>query len=365
MTLLGLPQQEPSVLSPDERSPMMVDDLMFLGWQSIGPLRHGLKTRLKDGLRTSRKFVLDHKAWDTASWLLDEHPELIGQYSEFAQAPFPKTWIEVPGHKPPGETTSVRRGFLLLGNEMYSFLEMIDKEEYGDGLTAIRNVLVPITATLHRPMPMSEQLALCELGGISRLGIDELMWGKGVYEDMPVKYRKTLREHHSLGLTMPMKNALHEKNAELAQKMFHGLQLGDLADVLSILMLLMRPSHTKVIRDEPKERRQLGDRMKTFFAHNVVTVNLESKPLVKRISNSIRRESLLRRRHEVRGHYCHNREARETTSHAHYWEQTSDTQWECAYPHCDAKRWWKKAHERGSAEIGYVTKHYKVTDSRQ
>lgn len=343
-----------------ERGDMLVDNLMFHGYESVGPLKPGLKAMLKDSLRKSRKFKLDAKACEACGWLVDDHPELIVQYSEFARAPFPTTWIEVPATTTLEKGAEVRHGWLIKGNDIYSFLEVAN-----NGVPST-TMLTPVVATLHRPMPLAEQYKFADLGQTSRLGIDQVMWGRVLYEKIPTKLRKSLREQHSLGLTMPWKSALHEKNKELSQKMLTNLVHGEMVDVLGFLMLLMRPNHAKVIREAGKERRRsTGGKWKTFFAHNVVTVDLESKPLVKRIKAAVRRENNLRRRHEVRGHYCHNEAAKRTSSHTHEWAQVSDTMWECAYPHCGAKRWWKKAHERGSAEVGYVTKHYEVTDSRR
>jgi hypothetical protein len=34
------------------------------------------------------------------------------------------------------------------------------------------------------------------------------------------------------------------------------------------------------------------------------------------------------------------------------------TIWQCAK--CSGKRWWRKAHERGDASLGWVNKHYVV-----
>jgi hypothetical protein len=86
-----------------------------------------------------------------------------------------------------------------------------------------------------------------------------------------------------------------------------------------------------------------------------------------RLMGTERESGVVKRRHEVRGHYCHNETGRsrecvhEWTVDFHEDDDPNDPDhWKCKS--CGGKRWWRVEHHRGSAEVGFVVKDkYSVT----
>ena len=101
------------------------------------------------------------------------------------------------------------------------------------------------------------------------------------------------------------------------------------------------------------------------MAYTVVTIPLDPQPTLRLIGTPAG-DIVERRRHEVRGHYCHNEAYRRGTAMGciHEWEQDpdrpDDAHWKCTS--CEGKRWHRRVHTRGSAEVGYSDKLlYRVT----
>ncbi|MBK1667585.1 hypothetical protein CKO28_06005 [Rhodovibrio sodomensis] len=63
-----------------------------------------------------------------------------------------------------------------------------------------------------------------------------------------------------------------------------------------------------------------------------------------------------KRQHECRGHWCESRRGRDDCDHN--WEREAVQRWRCLA--CGRRRWWRRAHQRGSPELGRVNKDYRA-----
>ena len=100
---------------------------------------------------------------------------------------------------------------------------------------------------------------------------------------------------------------------------------------------------------------------KVMLAHSVIRLSADP---ISRLREMCAGESLFRRLHDVRGHFCHDRLARESDCDSHVWEESGDSidthpRWTCQT--CHGKRWWRREHRRGHEEAGLVTSEYNVT----
>jgi hypothetical protein len=135
--------------------------------------------------------------------------------------------------------------------------------------------------------------------------------------------------------------------------------MGDLRNIIAILLLLNVPKHVVLEHQQPKAYLVKGKRM-VYSAHSVVTIELNNK-LIKsrRLFNHI--TGIRHRRHEVKGHFAHWHLKEGCT---HEWPSMPELQengilrWKCGL--CGGWRTWRKQHERGDASLGWVNKDYQV-----
>jgi hypothetical protein len=61
---------------------------------------------------------------------------------------------------------------------------------------------------------------------------------------------------------------------------------------------------------------------------------------------------ITKRLHDVRGHFCHDKRARQTGEQwcGHDWVEYEPLRWKCE--RCGGKRWWRNEHQRGDVEKG-------------
>jgi len=98
-----------------------------------------------------------------------------------------------------------------------------------------------------------------------------------------------------------------------------------------------------------------------------VTIDIDAVPTMRLIGTPAG-DAVPRRRHEVRGHYCHNAEAHDYARIAGcqhewlaadaFWEPLRGTRisdanhWVCDA--CGGHRWWQRTHKRGDESRGTV-----------
>jgi hypothetical protein len=151
--------------------------------------------------------------------------------------------------------------------------------------------------------------------------------------------------------------------------------VGELRNIVAILLMLNRPSITRYA-NAPAARGWIKRKPAPFMAHTSVTIDIDARPTM-RLLGTPAGDGVPRRRHEVRGHYCHDHEAhdyRRIAGCQHDWQET-DAEWTPAdlkpgeaehwvCRQCSGKRWWRIEHERGRLDQGIVNRAgYHVTAS--
>jgi hypothetical protein len=195
---------------------------------------------------------------------------------------------------------------------------------------------------------------------------DEFLWGSSYYRMDPA-LRSRLRELNSIA---PFSFASHV-SFELAELLLSQALLeggGELRTILALLLMLNRPTVTRY-EEVAAGRGWIRNKHVPYMAHTAITIDLDAVPTMRLIGTEAG-EGVPRRRHEVRGHFCHDHTARDYLRIAgciHDWQVTAldekipdfPIRWECAA--CGGKRWWKHQHERGDASRGWVSHDYNVT----
>jgi hypothetical protein len=97
--------------------------------------------------------------------------------------------------------------------------------------------------------------------------------------------------------------------------------------------------------------------------HTKVTLAVPREQAVQRLGRSFGYDFGRRRRHPVRGSWCHARtgERAGNPNCHHEFDTTDPLRQKCT--RCGATRWWRAEHERGDAGLGYVTHDYDVRAS--
>jgi hypothetical protein len=137
---------------------------------------------------------------------------------------------------------------------------------------------------------------------------------------------------------------------------------GNLKQALAILLFLNRTRKIQVVEEiGMKAMVPRPNHPKVLLAHSVIRMSADPVTIVKDLCAN---ESVFRRLHDVRGHFCHDKVARESSCEPHEWEESEDSsdkhlRWSCKL--CKGKRWWRHEHRRGHEDAGLVTSEYRVT----
>lgn len=344
----------------DKRKPTLADRFTASRIVSTNNLvAPAVATALQTKIRSARRFVFDAAASERVATVVRDIPELIVRESQLARAPFDMTWIEydaraywltVTQQHHVDMTSDIRVGFLVDHNRV----SVIAEGQDGCGV-------FPFAYHLNTEWPPEDQARFCHQMGILPPEIDFWLWGSSAnrfIERGETSLLRKLRDHNMAECTMaPRYNA---------SNLLDGGS-GDLRTILALLLMLNRPSVVSYRNALPAARGWIGNKMRPFMSHTTVSVSLDPVSTLRLIGTSAG-DSVSRRRHEVRGHYCHDKTARDYMLIAgcmHDWQACDEewtpwlnaplddvNHWICRV--CSGKRWWRKDHERGSAEVGFV-----------
>jgi hypothetical protein len=372
----------------EKRQPTLADKFIARRWTgSEAYLEPKAVARLQAVARQARKFAFDEAAMLHVAHVVQTIPELLVREYQFARPPFEQTWIEFPGdtfwqklseHVPEqhkkdlgvtDETMDLNLGFLI-DHGRVNVVVQGRKDSPNDPC-----ILTPLQYHLNTEWPVRDQLTFATQMGVSRLGIDPFLWGS-TYDRLSQDERRLLRDNNMVEL-VPF-NKKHNAYLNLKTPGFLGRvatgSTGELRTVVALLLLLNRPSITRYVQTLPNSRGWNKNRVIPYLEHTRVTIDLDAVELMRKVGTS-RDEGTPKRRHEVRGHYCHDKDARDfariagcihdfqpTTEDWLPWGERAEepNHWLCAT--CGGKRWWKRDHVRGDASLGFV-KHegYDVT----
>jgi len=329
--------------------------------------------QLKRSVRAAHRFLLDDDASDRLADVIYEVPDLLAREQHFARAPFDITWIELTAmsffdrleflhHRDDkafhltGDrgTTDNRLAFLIDHNRLMSFACGTRDEP--------NSHCYPTTLVyqLHTEWPIEDQLEFSARTMISRMQIGMLMWGS-TWDRIDKDARRALRDN-------TMVEFLPTKQTPSPYNMTQVLQggVGDLRTAIALLLMLNRPSITRY-RQVDRGRGFVRGKLKPFLSHSTVNISFDAAQVLSLIGTPAG-DGVPRRRHEVRGHFCHDKTAREYMRIAgciHEWvatdrewtpwpdakEDEADN-WICSS--CGGKRWWRHEHHRGDGQIGFV-----------
>jgi len=365
----------------DKRLPLLADRFAYGNPRDVFIYHPKAIAQMQRTVRAARKFVFDEDAARRVAKVVSTIPELLVREHRFARAPFDVTWIEWPAwaywgalrdenpdaYDAAGEwgelsTSDHTVGYLIDHGRINTFAGgTVEDPDIGAHLT-------PIQFRLHTEWPVEDQIEFARLVGASRIGLDAAMWGSS-YDKLSWDDRRALRDYNVMEL-VPFNregNAYEKMMKDGAWEPSMRGAVGDLRTVIAILLMLNRPSISRYVQTLPNKHGWIKNKVVPFMSHTVVSLSLDAVESL-RLVGTPGDDAGLRRIHDVRGHYCNDRTAREFMRIAgclHDWRDHDDewTPWPDAPPaevhhwvcaSCGGKRWWRADHQRGTAQKGFV-----------
>jgi len=393
---------------PERRRPTLADRFIarrFADWErAVHP-----KTidQLKAGVRKAHRFVLTEEAITRIAEIITTIPDLLVRECRFARAPYDVCWIEFPAHvmfsymraRDP-EIYDIRGEWGDVESSDHTIGYLIDHERVNiicGGTVANPDdapKILPIQYHLHSEWTgidcedfkrRAGALGPIRLNGEDFDAIEMFMFGS-TFMDLTAEQRAEVSGRNSISY-LPS-NPLHPSHDKWNEDgaMVDAIRgsVGELRNIIAILLVMNRPSLTKYVRTASNGRGFQRGKLMPYFSHTTVTIDLDTRPTLKLIGTPAG-EAVSKRRGEVKGHYCHDETTREYSRIAgcvHEFEQTHGPEdkwapwpdapiglpgepgvprnWVCAS--CGGKRWFIRDHGRGDATKGFVIKDgYEVT----
>jgi len=309
----------------EKRLPLLADRFLARRFEPLERIIHPkAEDQIRRSVRNARKFVFDEDAARRVARVVIEVPDLLVREHRFARAPYDVTWIEWPSwaywqtlrdHNPKAYEAQGTWGELESADHTVGYL--IDHgriNTLAGGTVAKPNGrihITPIQYRLHTEWPVEDQLEFCRLVGSTRIGLDAAMWGS-TYDILSQDERRMLRAYNVVEPT-PF-NPVHVAYNSLMKD--GGLMpsmrgcVGDMRTVIAILLMLNRPSISRYVRTLPNASGWIKGKVAAYMAHTVINVNLDAAASLRLVGTSAD-DPNPRRRHEVRGHFCHDAIARQ------------------------------------------------------
>lgn len=347
----------------------LIDDLAMAKETFIGATPPAVRKTIEGAIKVARGYILDRAASYRIGQLCVTAAKLIADSQEFARIPYPVVWAELDqvalleGMQSRGGTTLTiddlgadeRLGFLYTGHGVYSAVKAKDKHG------GYHSSWTPFAFRMGRPTTHAQLARWEKFVGTGADVYDRFLWGN-VYDDLDRSRRKALRLYTGLDITLPDDIVKPNDPAPL-RGILNGGGAGDWKVALAVLLCLIRPGVAEKVELRKPMRKLTARGSRKLVGLTTVTINISAratKSRIKRGTDEARRG--ITRWHEVRGHYMHNRVAKEADC-IHDWTEVEPDRWTCE--HCGGKRAWREyPNGRGSIEAGVVAKHYKVTSKR-
>lgn len=129
---------------------------------------------------------------------------------------------------------------------------------------------------------------------------------------------------------------------------------------LCAALLLLNQKKVIQLTDKPAHRQMHRGKSRSFMAHSVVTITLDSPVEIRRSMHTGERESP--RAHEVPAHFAH-RHGEKLCEHNWIKRDDGHEHWDCTK--CGRFRYRRKEHMRGDASKGFVKRTYNVTAEKK
>lgn len=337
----------------------LADELRDQGRHATLALMKNRTKTVEEALIAAHKFVLTNEAAEKVGQAINNYPEMLVQNGKFAIPPFPRTWIEMSypafyrGLGAPEDAmddySDDRVGYLFVDDRVYVASSGKD----------MKGMFIPIEYELHRPMSFEAEQSFSKDLHTSRAQIDRFMWGSAFFERMDLHDQRALRANHTV---RPIRVQADIINNEAWQKLLFGAA-GDLRNILGLLLMLNQPAKYLRTHDTKTKRSLSSKGPKVYMAHSTIELTMNRKPIRQLLTrNKEHGTHASPRWHEVRGHFCQDKTARESGCHhggGDWWVEYEPKKWECL--ECGGKRWWREfPNGRGDASRGFVQSQHKV-----
>lgn len=337
------------------------------------------REQTRDWLRLAKRFVLDESAARYLGRMIREYPRVIADAQDFAIQPFEHMWIELPfecfyeevtGNAADASRSDYAVGYLFNGPSV----RVIARTALDDGNDI---GVLPLQYRLHTPMTLDEELQMAETLRVSRIGLDLWFWGSSAMKYLGALCKnaddddhawdreglRALRNNHGARLA-PVVGGI---DAEWER--INTASAGDLRNIVALLLFMNRTASITLADDLPTTEGFIHRKPRPLLSHRVIKLKLDPMPRLRRLCAGL---GIRRRLHDVRGHFCHDRVARESgcphgQEHAgdfgEWWDEYEPLRWRCYGDGkgCGGKRWWKREHKRGEPKLGEVMQTYDVT----
>jgi hypothetical protein len=320
-------------------------------------------------LHQAKKFVFDASASEyIGALLMKAQPEVLSQH-DWARPPFETTWVEMDhaaywerGLEMANNTSlgDVDNLFGFLVHQGTVWLFTYAPGDFPKGRTCGCS---PFQYQLHTPVSFEDEMAMAKRFGIPVKQYRQALLGGMVDKNtgeavIPTEWWSTVAgevvRSHRMFLNPILKGLM---DGISAANRFAALAAGagDLKLILTLLLMVTRPRRMLAIGEVGPKRMLYKGHNLVRRPHSVVTMRLAKEAA---LHHAVTHEftSQHRQMHDVRGHWAETRHG--VRCEAHSWEPIDLNHFYCL--HCNAKRWWRKAHTRGELRLGDKTTDYMV-----
>lgn len=378
--------------APEKRQPLLIDKFLFSKGASDPVVPPKTLAQLQATARRAEKFVFDQEASLRVGQVVAQVPELLIKEARFARPPYETMWIEWPS-RPYWQQLHPDRdadgdaddmvGYLFDHNRVHVIVDQTSQASMynpPEGYLIQRGAAVcPFIYDLLTEWPEAEQERFRVGASLTSLELDGFLAGSSMPR-LSEEERRVLRSYNAVSFAPanPTYPAYEQIISPLHRRWAIQGSMGELRTIIALLLMMNRPNLTRYKSVLQNHRTFHHGRSVTYMKHTVVTVDLDPVPRLMLVGSQQDEDAGLRRRHRVRGHYCHDQNARDYMRIAgcmHDWRDCHDdwTPWPEAHPDdpdhwicgaCGGKRWWRVAHERGTAQVGFIGHDaYEVTSS--
>lgn len=365
----------------EKRKPLLADTFIHHRWspdslytRAVGRAR---TQQLQAKAMKAHRFLFDAEASTRVGDVIRTIPELLVRESQFARAPYPLTWIEIdhtalwrsiyrdnqPMLAKEAPDHAARVAYLVDINDVYIIAGGMACEP--DSLHKLHIGPFGYELNTDKLLPSFHQGMLQKSVSEERFLylITEFFWGSTCYDIDFADLQEITKHFMFYPIFDPNMIARNSERSMMDES------VADLRNIIAILLMLNRPAITRYGNEVPRSRGWLRNKSIPFMSHTTVHINIDPVPILRTIGTPAG-DGVERRRHEVKGHFCHNRDARDYggIGCVHEWISCDDDwipvgpdyppadvdNWVCAA--CEGKRWWRATHERGSAAVGFVAK---------
>jgi hypothetical protein len=328
------------------------------------PFKQKPQILVREALRMAKRFVLDDDAVRYFAEMIRDIPEVIAMAHEFALRPFDVMYVEIPnfklfyeviGRRMADPDADERIGYLFSGPDVYVLADRQDD----------RPALGPVSYTLGRPIPAKLWPELMQdVGNLIVEGVpietdsmvkmvDAFFWGGSIVQVRP-EFRAVLRENHGLQMLVDVE---HPRFTDEDMSQIYNGSSSDMRNIIGLLLFLNQTRDVQYIEELGHHKGFIRNKPSAYLKHSIIRMKISPMPILRKklVGES---GGLWRREHDVRGHFCHDKTARERQC-LHDWTEYDVNQWRCKA--CGGLRWWRREHRRGHREKGRVSQEYQVT----